>query len=127
MSNCITLHRNQKVVFLSDEIDVEGFKAMMATAKDRDYKKGSLTPEEVDAYYAFWFLRDCSFADRRGVIICFGEGRSSHTNRDFEGTLKILSRLIKKPKYWRFVATDEFDGHKRAFWINVEFQRGVIV
>lgn len=126
MSNCIWFHQAQgktnKVVFLKDEIDVAGFKAMVATA--RDVKTGStLTDEEVGAYYSWWFLQDNHIADARGVVIFFGEGRSTHTHRDFEGLMKVLQPFLKKPKYHTFCITDEFDGGQKMFFMDVEFKR----
>lgn len=126
MSNCIWFHqahgKTNKVVFLRDDIDVAGFQKLVASG--RDVKTGStLTDEERGAYYAFWFLQGNSFADARGVIIHFGDGRSGHTWRDFEGLMAVLQPLLKKPKYHTFCVTDESDGGEQSSFMDVEFKR----
>lgn len=128
MSNCIQLYHTRqatdKVVFFRDEIDVEGFKAFLARAERS--RSDDPPVEEREREMAWWFLQANTLVDHRGAVIRFGQGRSSHTWRDLRGTVDILKRFVKKTKYHRFVATDEADGHRKAFWLDIEFHRGAV-
>lgn len=126
MSNCIRILKGEEVCFFPDEIDIEGFKALMAKAKNHSSTDGTeWTREKGEQTMAWWFLSN-SAADHRGVAIWFGCGRSSHTWRDFQGTLSVLKQFIKKPKTHRFTCSDESDGFEHPFKMKVEFQTGKI-
>ena len=125
MSNCIQLVDNESVVFTPDEIDVDAFKALVASSKKHDYKQ-PFTPEIGKANCAWWFLEtNHHVIDGKGVMIEFGCGRSSHTWRDFRGLLSTLAPLMKKAKYHTFWASDEFDGFKDVFKIKLNFKVGL--
>jgi len=117
MSNCIDVVKGEKVVFFPDEIDIEKFKALVDSVANLPK-----APEEKDGYYAWWFLQRNSAVDQRGVVIRFGQGRSTHTNRDFDGTLLTLSKFMKKEKYHVFSVTDEGDGHRKVYTQTVKFK-----
>jgi len=125
MSNCIEFVKgSDKVVFLKDEIDVVALKALVDSAAPKD-KDGGKTPEERDRYFAWWFLQQNSIIDSRGAVIWFGRGNSTHTNRDFDGTLMLLAKFMKKAKYHTFFITDEGDGHRRVYREDTEFNSSI--
>lgn len=119
MSNCIDIVRGGEVTFFFDEIDIPAFKSLVASSRDVGF--GNMTPEEVKIYYAWWFLDHAEVTDA-SVTIRFGHGRSGHTNRDFKGTIKVLSGFMKKKKFHTFFITDEFDGHKQVFKWSLDFK-----
>lgn len=125
MSNCIYIVDNESVVFTPDEIDMDKFKALVASSKQWDCE-GEYTEEIGKANSAWWFLEKNHFViPGKGVMIEFGRGRSIHTNRDFKGLLWVLAPLMKKSKYHTFIITDEFDGHRQRFKVKVNFKEGL--
>ena len=60
------------------------------------------------------------------VLIRFGEGRSSHTWRDFKWLLSVLKPFFKKPCSYRFKLRDEYDGFAKVFPCVVDFHEGKI-
>jgi hypothetical protein len=130
LSNCIDILKGDEVVFLADEIDIKGFERLVNNAKDLIHEAGKsgndFTQEELSSNMAWWFLQKNSDICDEGVVIRFGHGRSTHTNRDFKGVIQTLIPLIKRVKRHKFQITDEFDGHRQRFWMTVEFKSGSV-
>jgi len=125
MSNCIEfVSGSEKIVFLKDEIDVVALKALVDSATPKD-KTLVDTEEGRKRYIAWWFLQQNSIIDSRGVVIWFGRGQSTHTNRDFNATLLMLAKFMKKAKYHTFFITDEGDGHRRVYREDTEFNSSI--
>lgn len=122
MSNCIDfVGGSEKVVFLKDEIDVVALKTLIESVKGLPKAPECDSKDNYAGYIAWWFLSR-AVVDDRGAVIRFGcSGRSSHTNRDFDATLILLGRFMKKPKYHTFYVRDEGDGFRRIFREDVEF------
>jgi len=93
---------------------------------DREVSQKNCTDENIspDLRLAWWFLAKNTRFMRHGIVeIHFGAGRSSHTWRDLQGTLETLRSFVVKNKRWRFIATDESDGHREQFNLNVDFAK----
>lgn len=115
MSNCIDID-NCAVAFTHQEIDIDRFDAFLKAA--------------VKDSMAWWFLQTNTRIVRSGklgaVEISFGWGRSTHTNRDFRGTIEAIRPFMLRNKNHTFLVKDEFDGMKETFRVPVEFRTGSI-
>ena len=124
MSNCITLHKN-RVLFMYHELDADGLEELLNRA--HEMPPGERSEAEADANAAWWFLQANTVFGPMGVEIAFGQGRSSHTWRDFRWLLRMLSKYVLKAKTHRFLAADESDGFDQTFWLPVDFQAGQVI
>jgi hypothetical protein len=125
MSNCIEIH-NPSVHFSLSEINALGLQSLLSSVASYDNSEDLdlLTP---DQRMAWWYLTGNTEIVHGHVCIHFGQGRSSHTWRDFQYMLKILSRFIKREKFAIFTVSDECDGYKVKFRTQVEFKTGKIL
>lgn len=127
MSNCIHFIGGAEVVLSKKDISIPHLRALVANAKGWDYQ-GSPTDEDGKRNIAWWFLRDNTFFEgEESVVIHVGEGRSIHTNRDFQHLLSLLAPIMKREKQHKFIITDEFDGHQQQFLLKVDFRQGKII
>lgn len=127
MSNCIEI--KQKVVhFEPDEINAMGLAQLIAEADQlgRDKIMEAIRDPGMGKYFlAWWFLsKNTEFHDK-GVTITFGNGRSGHTWRDFEQTIRLLIKYVKKPKIHRFTIFDEYDDFETSDICLVDFETGL--
>jgi hypothetical protein len=92
MSNCISL-RNSEVLFSKDEIDFVKLKVLMDSVPET-LKQAELLDKEDDGNRtdSFLFLDGNTIIKPDGVFIEFGNGRSSHTWKDF---LRLVNVVIK--------------------------------
>jgi hypothetical protein len=134
MSNCIEFVSGSSVSFSPDEIDceeLEKFLQPLVSFSEADFQKirerRALTTELVCGWW-FLALNTDLWHDHEGlfteVIIKFGEGRSSHCWRDFQGTLEVLSQFMLREKHRTLVVSDEGDGYKTRHAVDVEFLSG---
>ena len=115
MSNCITID-NPTVRFNPGVLDDQALSGLLNSASENITLK-NCTNEELDAdeRMAWWFLCENTMTFKNGtVVINLGRGRSSHTWRDFKGTLQILSRFVKKDFHYTFQIRDEVDDFDQA-------------
>ena len=108
MSNCVSL-RNHKVFFSKDEIDIAKLKALMDSVPET-LKQAELLDKEDNGNRVdtFWFLDGNVFNLGEGVLIEFGNGRSSHTWKDFLRLVNvIINPLMIKEKSHSFKAKSE--------------------
>ena len=103
MSNCIDL-RDNVVRFTSADIDIDALFALLAKVPDAlpQGDTGELTT-------AWWYLKTCTVLMGDGTVhIAFGQGRSSHTWRDFHGLVnRVINPLMKRRKSHTFKVRDE--------------------
>lgn len=136
MSNCISFDSGS-IKFSPDEFDVETFvRHMREPAITERHPEGGMfgAPPTIGenfnsrVYHGWWFLHNAwRFEDGDGKIrIDFGTGRSSHTWRDFKGTLEVLRTYVKKPKVKVFTMRDESDGFKHWFMAKIDFQNAKV-
>jgi len=108
MSNCIEIDRPRPLRLKTQYVDVQGLANLVnrtRTLPDApDYKV------DPDGHTAWWFLSTNVHFYTDCVEIYLGAGRSSHTNRDFKGTLALLSKFIVRPVTVPFTFRDEYDG-----------------
>ena len=127
MSNCIHFIGGAKVVLSKKDVSIPHLRALIANAKQFEYHT-SPTKEDGDRNIAWYFLRDNTFFEGdESVVIHVGEGRSIHTNRDFQGLLSVLAPIMKREKQHMFRITDEFDGHQTWYDLRVDFRQGRIL
>jgi hypothetical protein len=108
MSNCVDI-KNPVVRIPNHLIDTAGLRGLIASAEDAPYIHED--PPEVkdakgDRRMAYWFLDGNVLFTRDEVIIEFGAGRSTHTFRDFEGTIQTLRKFIRGPFSYTFQVSD---------------------
>ena len=125
MSNAIALERNT-VVFTSNEIDLDKVKSLIDKTRTAHPSEES----NIDAV-AWWFFgaKNVKFYHNNqganppidGIIAKFGEGRSSHTMRDFESTLSIIKPLMLRHKKHTFIVSTEADGFASRHDMAVDF------
>lgn len=110
MSNCISLS-NESVFFKKDEIDLLKLKEVL-DATPHTLAECEVLDKTDKGWRAFcwWFLKDnthIALGDT-GAVIKFGEGRSSHTWRDFRGIVNhVIKPLMLKNKVHVFQVEDE--------------------
>lgn len=109
MSNCINI-TNGTIHFVPDEVDAQKFQALIADA-EKEVNKDNCVDLNVDSdkRIAWWFLNATEFAKSGAVKVYFQAGRSGHTWRDFDHTLRTISKFVKKSKVHKFCITDEYD------------------
>ncbi len=102
MSNCIELTGKTVKLLRERDFDLNGLKSLLdSVAELRD------APSTNPGYCAWWFLSSATQFDGVGTArVAFGEGRSSHTFRDFEQTMMVLAKFVKRPVKWSFEARD---------------------
>lgn len=117
MSNCITIRSGGEIVFTADEFDIEGL--LKLTSRVVSLDKAPDGHQDAEGYLAWWFLtsnydpQPCTFTEER-VTIKLGQGRSSHTWRDFKHTLLlciepfIKEGVVKKHPFTLY--DEELDG-----------------
>ncbi len=115
MSNCIEI-RNGVVPFHKSILNIPALQNLLASVKDL-----KTAPKDNQGYFAWWFLSQNTVIQGDYAFIHFGAGRSSHTNRDFKGTLILLKEFMLRQKTWVFKYTDEFDGHQKVLKWKVDF------
>lgn len=125
MSNCIWLGNNV-VKFHPWEIDRDKLKSILDNLPKECPDGINLTLESVIGYYAWWFLKENTIFQKNGIVkIRFGEGRSTHTWRDFRGLVnQVIKPLMLCPKIHTFIAKD--DGWPGRFQIIADFQGGIL-
>jgi hypothetical protein len=125
MSNCIYIY-NPTVQFKPSEINISGLLSLLNSVKTITDSKDLdlLTPDQC---MAWWYLTGNTSYVNGKLYIHFGQGRSSHTWRDFRGTLRVLSKFVIQPKSNIFTMSDEYDGHKTRFHCIVDFKKGDVI
>lgn len=117
MSNCIQISEATYCVgFTPEDIDVDALRKYIATEeKDRDSM-------------SYWFLStNVEFLDNGDVAIAFGEGRSTHTLRDFEGIIRIIGQFMRKESYHTFNLL-EIENRAIGWWLcKVRFAKSVFL
>ena len=85
MSNAIKI-KNNSVVFPAYTIDAEGLKKLIDESESSINDKNCTDPNaDPDLKIAWWFLnKNTKIFDNGNVIVHFGDGRSQHTERDFQ-------------------------------------------
>jgi len=107
MSNCIEISGRVLKTFSDSEIDIAALKALIESVQDLPS-----APKSGDEYLAWWFLtsqcHDSTWFSESGsyVTIPFGQCRSTHTWRDFRGTLSLLAKYARKPIKITFMLRD---------------------
>jgi len=123
MSNCIHIEGNARVHFEPDEIDAQGLKELLDKAEEKVSELNCVSEEiEPDLRLAWWYLPQTKIREDNSVDIHFGLGRSTHTWRDFRGTLKVINKFVKKPKVHTFQISDESDAFEEVVNSIVVFQ-----
>ena len=127
MSNCIDIVYGKKVTLSTKEVD--GYKLrelLMKAEKEVNCENSSSETIDAELRIAWWFLcRNTKITPRHGAVIVFGAGRSSHTWRDFKGTLWVLKKFIKKSVIINFGFKDEYDGFKTIERENIDLEVGL--
>ena len=129
MSNCVTIESRHSVEFRPGQIDSERFRDFLARCEQEvNYNNRSKDGVDRRLQMGWWFLSsNTTFKIRGGCTIYFGQGRSSHTWRDFQGTIQLISEFVTADKGWYFIMSNEFDGFASKFKVRVDFRKGVIV
>lgn len=125
MSNCLHFLRYSPC-FNSDDMDIEGYKRFIQSIPATEIYREAREKlgEGSDEMMGWWFLaRNSEFHDYF-VQIHFGRGRSSHTYRDFQGTLDVLKQFILRNYFYTFKCTGEEDGFAHPFDWRVNFKQG---
>ena len=102
MSNAIFL-RNNTVEFGSDEFDFSAYSEIHRQHWNHSKESKDLAVED----FFCWFLKENTEYKKDKVIIKFGEGKSSHTWRDFSQVINFFVPLMKKEKKHIFRISDE--------------------
>lgn len=134
MSNCIDFHEGTNVIsFTRDEIDVAAVVKYLELA-DTGEKHPDMgapdTPENEKLWFnhnLWWFFSKKNVdVVNGGIYVRLGEGQSSHTRRDYRYIMNyVIKPIMKKSKGWRFILSDEYDGHDSRFMEYVDFKLGV--
>lgn len=106
MSNCIHIDTPRLVLSYS-QVDASGLHDLVNRVID--LPDAPDWQSDPDGNCAWWFLSTNVEFTPKGVTITFGQGRSSHTNRDFRYTLMILSKFMMQSVKVRFTTRDEYD------------------
>lgn len=125
MSNCVEfLPGGDTLVLPNRVVDVERLQALvyrsMGVSSDTitTMLGRTLTDDEVALYHAWWFMPHMQFTDKR-VSLQLGHGHSIHTWRDLKGTMETISKFMLEPWTARFICTDESDGFKKAYVLDI--------
>ncbi len=104
MSNCISISRNTKIVRLGDDLLHLGrLTRAITSAKKPEVLYREMTDAEATDYYLWWFLTPQNTQLRRDsqghfLQVAFGDGRSTHTWRDFRGLINfVFPRFLTRP------------------------------
>lgn len=120
MSNCIQIY-NHTVTFTAEEINIHAYRNLMAEAA-RLGEPGPVDGTPFNVYIAWWFLEKNSTVTDEAVTIKFGQGRSTHTWRDFRQLYKrTLPDLLTQSKGHIFKLSSEDDGFCSVFDYPVVF------
>jgi hypothetical protein len=103
MSNCISLNA-PPVRLTAMQIDVVALKTLVQRVKD--LREPPSCDTDGDGYIAWWFLSHAQFDGDKMVFIEFGDGRSTHTWRDFGATMLLIGRLARMTFDLRFEVQD---------------------
>jgi len=122
MSNCIEID-NPVVEFPASVIDFAKVREMveLGNSVPDDYDHDKITNVE---YFTYWFFnsRNVQLFDDK-VVVRFGRGRSSLTNRDFTGLLMyVIEPCMKQPFKWVLKIRDECDGFRSVCPCEIDFQ-----
>ena len=128
MSNCIRIVYKAKISLKPDQVDTEGLRKLIEEAEKKVDDNNCMSKDvRPELKMSWWFLSlNTIFKPKGGVDIIFGEGRSTHTWRDFRGALQVLSQFIKVPVQVRFGIKDEFDSYGDIVRVPVNLQDGKI-
>lgn len=128
MSNCIILHSpKNRVFFPSAAIDRAGLAKLLTAASEQPLMplwEPNDSEETSRAKTAWWFLLGAVDFCEEGVLIRFGEGHSTHTWRDFKALLQVLRPFIQHQRSKVFRCSDESDGCRAVYKLNVDFKTG---
>lgn len=127
MSNCINIVFKNVVSLKPHEVDAQGLKELITRAEKEVNDKNCVDDNTSgELKVAWWHLSiNTQFRKGGGVEVRLGNGRSSHTWRDFRGTLNVLKKFIKTPVWIRFGVTDEYDNHETIQRMTVNLQEGL--
>ena len=123
MSNCINFV-NPKVFFPCTVLNQAALKAAIEKAQTEINRENCVTFEDdgkSDSRCLWWYVSDVQYNDQ-GTVIVFGQGRSSHTWRDFQWLLKVLSKFMMQEMELSMQVDDEGFGRCR---MDVRFKEGV--
>ena len=128
MSNCVQVHST--LVLSLKDFDIDRLISDMnlhGYVNEPGFDK-FFAPEATDEeFYFYWFVGDNIMAhDDNEVHINFGRHRSSHTNRDLQGTVRFLSRYFfdhALPQSHSVYVTDEFDGFQEMYTEQLTFEK----
>lgn len=103
MSNCIDL-RDNVVRFTSADIDIDALFVLLGRVSDT-----RPSDAQVEENAAWWYLKTCTVLKGDGSVhISFGEGRSTHTWRDFEHLINfVINPLMKRHKSHTFLVKED--------------------
>lgn len=115
MSNCVQFG---KPIFLRHtEVDA---RALASLLDETHFDKAPhWEPDEPEATSrarcAWWYLQGAVYFEPNGVYISLGNGRSSHTWRDFKWLLSTLAPFMLREKAIVLTMRDESDGFRQSF------------
>jgi hypothetical protein len=130
MSNCIKIEWKYQIDFRPHEIDGAGLAKAIEQANRVVNHENCVKMEEEGGpsnhdKVLWWFLTGNTQIRKTGAItIRLGEGRSTHTNRDFRATLHFLSQYVKVDKWQNFGITDEYDNYKTICRVPINLKTG---
>lgn len=121
MSNAIQI--DSIATFTADEFNITKFIDLMNKPEISNNKFTPIwpgTPEyDETTYFAWWFLHNiwkCN-PEKNVIHFSFGNGRSAHTNRDFNALLSFLGKQFAiRPIVFFVDLRDEYDGFKKTHY-----------
>ena len=72
----------------------------------------------------WWFLSDNVKEVGKEIHIYFGQGRSTHTFRDFIGTVNIINEYYDGEQTVNFIMRDESDAFSKPWKWEIKFKHG---
>jgi hypothetical protein len=113
MSNCIRFTERTKTVVFPPEV-IDGGKLMTLIKEHESHSNyDQIHGEDYsdlkgDCMMVYWFLNSKNVRFHHGsVTVAFADGRSTHSWRDFQGTIGVINRFLKKEQLHWFTIEDE--------------------
>lgn len=124
MSNCIHIH-NPKIRLTADQVDLEKLDDLLHRTVGITRDNAFNWPDK-EAMMAWWYLEQNTTITRSThklyeyTDIELGMGRSTHTWRDFRGTMSILAKMLHKPLIFILRLSDESDSFEAKYRATVK-------
>lgn len=127
MSNCIKIVENSSVIFSNEMIDRNALTELLIKTEEEINKDNCVDPGvDGDLRIAWWFLSSNVEFQDDCIIVFFGDGRSTHTWRDFNATINLINKFVKNDFSHSMYVSDESDGFETIVPLLIKFGKEAV-